>query len=134
MRKSYLGLALGLIIGGMAASETGGQTPAPPNGCAPDVTVDINESMPSVPNLTVSAQHAQFAWASPTQFTIAFAPQTGGKNPYPNSTCTSTSPFVCYSCALSATATSPVDYTITFTISQKKIYGHIIITKPIGKK
>lgn len=126
MRKSHLYLALGLGIGGLVTGKLGGQIPP---GCTPQTTVNVNDGMTSVPDISAPSFPTQAAWNSTQQFTIAFNAQNG-QNPYPNKTCPD--PNHCYSCAQAPGMTSPINYTITFTTNNKKINGRIII-KALGK-
>jgi hypothetical protein len=126
VHKSHLYLALGLVIGGLVTGEIGGQVPP---GCTPQTTLTVNDGMTSAPDISVSSFPTQAAWNSAQQFAIAFSAQNG-HDPYPSKTCPD--PTHCYSCAQAPGMTSPINYTITFTASNKKINGRIII-KALGK-
>lgn len=129
MRKFRVSLALALSIFVLSASRASGQTP--PTGCTPDTTATVDSSMSSAPDVATGT--GMVAWKSTQPFTVTFTPQSGN-DPYPDKKTTTGGGYTWWwSCALNPAAKLPVDYTITFTANNKKIYGHIII-KPVQKK
>lgn len=101
--------------------------PAPP-GCTPDATIPVAHAMASIPPVTLHIANSRVLWTSQLPFIVLMTTQPTG-NPYPG--LTSMDPQTWYSCALSANATSPVDYSVTFTNDNHRIYGRIIIVRPL---
>jgi len=84
--------------------------------------------MPSVPTVTLHAASSKVLWTSEVPFLVLIDAQPTG-DPYPG--LSRVDPQNSFSCALAANATSPIDYSITFTTNNHRIHGRIIIVKPL---
>jgi hypothetical protein len=102
--------------------------PTPPPGCTPDQVIVVAHAMSSVPPVTLHVANSKVQWTGELPFIVLMTNQPSG-NPYPG--LSSVDPQNWYSCALSVNATSPVDYSVTFTNDNHRIYGRIIILKPV---
>ena len=126
--------------GGSEAAKSGSETPksgsetaawkCPPNWPA----VSVNDTLSAAPEVGVTVGKYQVQWTGANQaaFTLVIPdpspsdPPYSGK-PYPNYV--QENAWTWSSCALTPGSSFPIPYSVTFTQSNKKIYGHIIINK-----
>ena len=125
MRKVCVCLSVGLMASMVLIGQLTFQ-------CPPNQIIPVSDSLGSIPDANITLNTSKLAWISTNQpFTVSIP--AAGTCSYPN--LKRDDPNTWESCAIHCTGNPPpaINYTITFTTSNKTINGRIIIQRSTKK-